>query len=307
MARRIYDERIVLRRGKQTALINLVKQTTGMTWSNLSSELNVSEFTLVIALRNERTTIAKTLLNKLLTMQTKITPSDIEKEIVERRPAHWGQSLGGKASIQKIRKTREIRLPRITEEKFAEFIGILLGDGHLSKKGVDIALDAKADREYCEYVVKLLTYLFGVVPKTYTNKNCVHVRLNSILISNFLVSIGLKCGDKIVNQITIPSNIRRDNRLLSACIRGLVDTDGCVFLKQKGYNRAAIEIKNFNNRLLKDVIIGLTKLGYIVSSGGSYGRSVRIQTQSDVIKYVKEIGFSNPKHIERINTFMMRR
>lgn len=307
MAKCIYDERIVLRRGKQKALINLVKQTTGMTWSDLSSKLNISEFTLTIALRNERTTIAKTLLDKLLTMQTKIKPLDIEKEIIECRPAHWGQSLGGKVSIQKIRKKQEIRIPSITNEKFAEFIGILLGDGYLSKKGVDISLDATADQKYCGHIIRLLIYLFGVRPKTYTNRNCVHIRLNSILISNFLVSIGLKCGDKIVNQVTIPDFIRRDNRLLSACIRGLVDTDGCVFLKQKGYNRAAIEITNFNNRLLSDATIGLSKLGYTVSSGGSYGRSVRIQTQSDVIKYVKEIGFSNPKNTERINAFMMRR
>lgn len=301
MAKYIFEERIVLKKGKQRELINAVKAETGLSWPQLSKLVGVSEFTLRVALGKEKTTIATSLLEKLVRLQSKIPASEIPNSIEATLPKGWGQSKGGKISICMNRTDRvRIKIPNKTSSELAEFIGILLGDGHVSRKGIDIALNADVDREYSLFVRSLIKKLFAVEPKVSVKKNCLHVRVNSIMLAKYLGERGLKWGNKILNKATIPGYVAADPQLLSACIRGLTDTDGGVFLKQKGYARAIIEFKNFNSKLLGDFAQALVHLGYTPSSGGSYGKSVRIQKQEEVLRYAREISFSNPKNLARL-------
>lgn len=306
MAEYIIDERLLFKNGKQKELINFIKNKTKLSWKELSKRIGVSDITLRIVLRNERTTIARSTFRKLLKICGE-KPDKYQKNIIKLLPKNWGQSKGGRIAIDKIRKCNKIRKPDHSTKEFAEFIGILLGDGHVSKKGIDIALDSRVDREYSVYVYDLLYKLFEIEPKIFKTKNCLHIRLNSILLAEYLNGFGIKHGDKIQNQTTIPEYIQKDTRLLAECIRGIVDTDGGIYLKQKPYQRAIVEVTNFNLTLLNDVRKALSLLGYTPSAGGHAGKNVRIQRQNEVIRFVDEIGFSNLKNSKKANRILGKR
>lgn len=55
--------------------------------------------------------------------------------------------------------------------KLAEFIGIMLGDGGVSKDQIKISLDMNADKEYVIIVMKLIQELFGKKPSLYNRKS----------------------------------------------------------------------------------------------------------------------------------------
>ena len=132
-----------------------------------------------------------------------------------------------------------IRIPP-KDEKLAELVGIILGDGNIHHCITDktnsyvlrIVGDSNKDKEYLiNYVKPLVDSLFDVESKVYKHNkfNALYINVCSRLIVEFLCSIGMKAGNKIKNKLTIPDWIKSNSDLLKACIRGLMDTDGSVY------------------------------------------------------------------------------
>jgi len=209
--------------------------------------------------------------------------------------------------------TKNIRIPE-KDEKLAELVGIILGDGNIhSFKGkkstsymVRIAGDSNTDREYLlGYVKPLCDYLFDLDSKIFKHRthNELLVIINSKKVVEFLTSIGMSTGNKIKNQVTIPNWIYKDNRLLRACIRGLVDTDGSVYeLKTHWPGIWQICFTNKNMILLNDFKKSLAKLEVGCSNiyVGKKTPKIYITKKADVRKFYKEIGFSNIKHRNKL-------
>ena len=87
----------------------------------------------------------------------------------------------------------KISIPK-TGLKLAEFIGTVLGDGCLTKDQCFIYFNMKKDREYADYVEKLIQKLFKYNPyKHNQEKQGVTVLLSSGRnLIDFLVAKGLK-------------------------------------------------------------------------------------------------------------------
>jgi intein/homing endonuclease len=196
-------------------------------------------------------------------------------------------------------------------KRLAELIGILLGDGNIQEyvirgKGVAtycirISGHLTEDKKYHEnYVVPLCIKLFKVTPKIYFHKLKKErfIHLASKRLVNFFKKQGFPPGNKIHNKVTIPKWIFRNSLYLRACLRGLVDTDGSVYLAGKWIQ---ICFKNFNLVLLSDFRKALIQLGFYASN--ITWNKVYISRKADVRKFYKEIGFSNTHHIERYNRF----
>ncbi|MFX1277297.1 MAG: LAGLIDADG family homing endonuclease [Promethearchaeota archaeon] len=158
----------------------------------------------------------------------------------------------------------------------AEMIGIILGDGHVHKKSeksyLDSALVISLNRvdepQYVNYVEKLIIQLFNIQPRFYHRKDSksLDLKISDDDIIDFLISKGIKTGDKVKNQVSIPKWINKDlqwieinkeewnskNRdLVIACIRGLIDTDGTVYVDH--FNKIiCIGFKNASLLLIKD-------------------------------------------------------
>lgn len=116
-------------------------------------------------------------------------------------------------------------------EKMAEIIGIILGDGNIyinSQAGVyqiRIGLNSRTEKEYAlNYILPLLEKTLKVkCTWSIAPKNEIFIRINK-------KDVVLKIN-QLINKRRVPKNILGDQKLLRACIRGLVDTDGSVFSK----------------------------------------------------------------------------
>lgn len=291
--------RIRLKQGKQKKLILLAKGN--LTWNELSKKANVKQTYLCNDLKSERALISKEIYNILC----KIVNKNFDEFILEELDDNWGRSKGG---LNSLGSTIEIKVPE-KNEKLAELIGIILGDGNISyRKGkklgvyqVNIAGHKELDKEYhLNYVLPLFEELFGVKPaeKLSKIKNGRYVVVSSKRVVNFFVDNGLKHGDKIKNQTTIPLWIKENDSYLKACLRGLFDTDGCIY-KLTNQNSHQIGFTNKNQTLLNDVRNGLLSIGIGVSKI-TKGKDIVITKKSELSKFLNEVGFSNSKHLNKV-------
>jgi len=135
-----------------------------------------------------------------------------------------------------------------------------------------------------------------VKEQDYSNHNERFLVMYSKKLINFLERMGLKSGHKIKNQITIPNWIWNNDEFLKACIRGLIDTDGCIYRLTPNYpNLFQLCFTNNNKTLLKDARKALLRLGFKVSKISR--NQIYITRQKE--RFYKEIGFSNTKHKKR--------
>ena len=224
---------------------------------------------------------------------------------------YWGQRKGGLNSKGSL---KVIAIPKNCRE-LAELVGILLGDGNIYsyKKGkkisvysVRIAGDYKKDRDYhLNYIQPLCVELFKIKVRVrdHTVNNERFICLDSKQLVEYLGKIGLKAGNKIKNNISIPRWIFENENFLKSCLRGLIATDGSVYrMSQKDLNLIRIDFTNYNPKLLNDTRFAFIKLGFHPSKIIN-NRKFFISRQGDIARYIIEIGFSNNKHKQRLKTF----
>ena len=137
----------------------------------------------------------------------------------------------GQYNSKIIAFVKPFKKPAFSED-LAEFVGILLGDGSIQKNQISITLHYLDDKEYGEFVSSLAKKLFDVhVGKCFCKKSSVNRYLisRSRLVDFFVKKLDLKIGNKIKQQVDIPIWIKQNKLYSIACMRGLFDTDGCVF------------------------------------------------------------------------------
>lgn len=217
---------------------------------------------------------------------------------------------GGRRSYE-LRKHKEndiftrkrINLPS-RNEQLAEFIGIMMGDGSVGKYQISIALDSETDADYVEYVSCLINDLFGAHPTLQRRRSarCTVAVLSSVDLAEYMVHLGLPCGHKLKAGLDIPDWIRYEPRYVIACLRGLFDTDGSLFLekhtyKDKVYKYPRLSLVSLSSALRETVLELLLNLNIAATIRGD--RSVSVEHFTDIEKYFTIVGSSNPKHLSR--------
>jgi len=287
--------RIKLKKGDQRTLIMSAKQ--GKTWAQLGNILGMSGEYLRIDLCNEKRLLSSEIFNTLCNMVNQ----DMTYSIIKKLDDNWGRSLGGKNSSGSTKRVAE----PVKNEELAELIGIILGDGSLycnSEKGVyalKIAGDGKNEQKYMDFVKSLIEKTFHIDPKKEIRKNEIFISVYSKEIILRLEELGLKRGNKKINNIGIPVWIKQDKNLLKSCIRGLIDTDGSIFkMSKRDSNLYRISFKNKARKLLDDVREGLLLLNFSPSKI-IQGEQIFISRKENIKRYINEVKFHNPKHIKR--------
>lgn len=323
--------RIVVNKGSQRKFMEEVKSKSHLTWEELAKVVNLSSRTL----RDWRREVFKMSYekSKILSEFTKVSLPKIEKILPEFWSVHkaakagglahkklygnpgtpQGRVKGGKRS-QKLRRLYPEKYPHITTEKkikvpeiskdLAEFVGIMIGDGTISKYQIGISLNTRDDSEYIHYVKNLIKILFDVSPFIRNREgNWTVIKVSSICLVRYLNLLGLPIGDKIKNNIDIPNWIFNKKEFIKACIRGLIDTDGSIYRNYYRGKTVAMQIcfTSASKPLLKSVRGIFFKLGYNPSKI-SY-RRIYISRLRQIQRYVREIGFSNYKHMKRYNKY----
>ena len=109
------------------------------------------------------------------------------------------------------------------------------------------------------------------------------------------------------NKIRIPSWIFQDKELTKRAVRGLFDTDGCVYRKYGHY--AQIQIKFGCAETTESVQEALKKLGYHPTKIEKYLNKAKnvwawkfyLSRQAEIDTFFNEIHPKNEKHIRRYN------
>jgi transcriptional regulator with XRE-family HTH domain len=223
------------------------------------------------------------------------------------------RSKGGKISQQRRREDPEkyrklgcmvrknFPIPAYSE-KFAELIGVLLGDGSINKYQVKISLDSERDKEYIKIVAELINSLLGEWPSITPSPRCrcTDIVLSGANLVEILENADMQRGNKIVNQVRFPEWIRDDLKYRTACVRGLFDTDGGLYFHAKPQRKyLGWCFASASAPLLADVMITLQDLGFNVKKVGE--RKLYMYSLKDISRYMEIVGSNNPKNSIKLN------
>ncbi|GEM_PF-315657 len=245
------------------------------------------------------------------------------------KPWNWGEIKGGEALYRKypweFKKRRENGLKKLKalgfgvakeinsgqplSKELCEFVGAFIGDGYLGGNDVvGISGHSTLDCNYHHYLAKKAEILFGISPCFYKSKvkKAIYTRFNSQnLVKMFNQRFGFPLGEKTY-IVKIPREIlSADEALLFRTVRGIFDTDGCVFfdkrkIYKKPYPRITLEIESQN---LAEQLVQI--LGRHFSVRHKFGTKrgscvVEIYGHAQLEKWMSIIGFSNERHLDRI-------
>jgi len=219
-----------------------------------------------------------------------------------RRWLEWWQTKG-KFTHKNYFVSKSIVYPRKCEQ-LAEFVGIMLGDGSITPRQVRVTVHYKDDRAYSLLIKRLMQQLFKVVPtrSIQPKRGTATVTISRTLLVQFCHSIGLVIGNKIKQQIDIPQWIFTDRCFQIACIRGLIDTDGCIFSERhtingKQYCYPRLSLVSASAPLRQSVFTILQGLDFLPKIRNN--RSVQLESKVDIIRYFTLIQSHNTKHLRR--------
>lgn len=184
----------------------------------------------------------------------------------------------------------------------AEFFGIMIGDGGINNPWqANVTLNSEADASYILFVIALMHSLFGVTPRVMHRKTrkATVVSLASTSVVDFLVEKGLPRGNKLAQGLRIPDWILTRKTYKMACVRGLMDTDGCLVLHRhriagKDYKNLYLSFSSASLALLEQVTLILLDLEltpYLANSK----REINLYRLEDVEKYLRVVGTSNER------------
>ncbi len=177
------------------------------------------------------------------------------------------------------------------DKSLAELIGAALGDGTLEKfprtERLRIICNSK-EKEHILHIADMLRTKFKKLPHIFKRKkkNAIDIYIYQCKISKRL---GLSTGNKIKNNVGIPSWIKHNKKFAISCLKGLFETDGCFVEDEDNYTQI-IEFKNNCRRLREDVYSILCRLGYHPQFGKNY---IRLARRAEVYSFKKLINFRN--------------
>ncbi len=298
----ITNARIRLSKELQTELIEKAKAKSGLSWSVFAQHLNLNSHYLSHELRKGMCTLSISTFEQLCA----ISNEKYDKNAVQIISPNWGQKEGGLKGGGG--KPKKVKILVDKSADLAEILGIILGDGHIddSYGSGQYAVKICGGEDDIKYLDAIVTSLFvgcfGKRLKSFRFKKAKAAMyyINDKAIVFTLLHYGLKAGNKKKNGSQIPSWIFEDDNQLRACLRGLFDTDGTVFPKSSNHNVPQLELTSSIEGIQRTFRQGLLQLGYKPSKwSGSDSPKCGLYAKSQVERFVREIGFHNPKHEKR--------
>ena len=228
-----------------------------------------------------------------------------------------GRRKGGLRAIKTHKKNpdsrfqseKQIRSPRQSKE-LAEVLGMFFGDGHLGKYQASITLNSETDREYGRFIADLIEKKFLIAPSIRKKRSvkAIEVVISSISLVHFLIGKGMPQGNKIRSGLSIPQWIKSKKEYTESFLRGLFDTDGCVYLdkhtiKEKTYLHMGWTITSHSDTLIVDIQEALKRLGFNPTHSKNQ-HSVFLRRHEEIVRYFKNIQTSNIKHQKRFQRFI---
>lgn len=326
-----FDSRVEFSPGEQKKFLKVAFIKTNSSWSFFAQRIGVNQRTL-----NDWRREKYSMPFKVLQLICKLTKIKRPTNIIIKKPFWYTKmagkiggsvlykkygSIGGSSTYRK-QKWREwwkykgqfnknnyfiqkdINKPQKNNE-LAEFVGIMMGDGGITNRQITITLNSKTDKHYGSFIRKSLKKLFSITPSIYIRKKekKMNIVVSRTKLVEFCLTIGLKKGDKLKQGLDIPNWIKNNKTFSIYCLRGLMDTDGCIFgehhyLKNKKYSYPRLAFVSYSENLRLSVYEILKNLGF--SPKIRNNRNVQLENRQDIVKYFKIVNTNNNKHKKRL-------
>ena len=278
------------------------------------------------------TLIPKSLFEKMLLILPK-TGAEMFRQCTFSMPANWGEVKGGKALFAKypdeIKRRMQNGLKKLNSlgygvefdikplqpisEVLCEFIGAFMGDGYLDgAKTVGFAGHTTLDKEYFGHLNLIAKGLFGIRGSVIKvqSKNGSHLKFYSKGLVRMLQNRFGFTYNK-THTVEIPLEIlNSEERYIFPLVRGVFDTDGCVYFdRRKSYKTAypRIALSMTSQKLIRQIAnILAPHFAIFHTSRKRQGKNkateyiIEIYGHLQLEKWMKMIGFSNAKHLDKI-------
>lgn len=143
-------------------------------------------------------------------------------------------------------------------------VGLAIGDGNLSNpNGRAVRLRITCDKKYPLLTQRIFNSLKLLLPDNRVSKidrdgGCMDISVYSNHLENIL---GWKAngGSKFLQKVSMPDWVKENNNYKINCLRGLIETDGCIY-HDRGYKM--VNFTTIIPNLAVDVQNILTSLGF---------------------------------------------
>jgi intein/homing endonuclease len=197
---------------------------------------------------------------------------------------------------------------KLTTE-FAELVGIMFGDGCLSRSGNKYTIYISGHKiNDLGYHSKITKKLFKIIfdkdvnIKFRNEENTLFIRFRDKEIFNRFKSFGVPIGKKY-DQLKIPALVKKEI-FFKAFLRGIFDTDGCIILSKQHrsipyYPR--IEITSKSKKFLNEILLKLKRMNFYGSISNK-GRGYRLELSGfkNISDWYENIGSSHPKKAQKL-------
>ncbi len=200
----------------------------------------------------------------------------------------------------------------------AEIVGIYIGDGHIYRNGnkfqIGFTGSPRTDVELFEHLQKLIKEEWGKETNFSVKRKGLRMRFRSKKITGFLINdLNLCYGEGKCERVKIPEKICRNWILAKHTIRGIMDTDGTVFVSKKPrvekypvmeITTVSSELANQLKRILSERNFRLGKIRKFVKEGSRPSYRVALYGKKNIVKWLDEIGFSNKYKLDRAKEYV---
>jgi len=320
----MHQKRVILNKTNREKLFNLAKNKF-ISFKELRNKINVPKASFE-NYKNGTYTIPFNIYSKLIDFLSKEEKNYFNSK-VPFISENWGRSKGGKITYHRHKeifdKGRKIAIKRRSanpkynfdinlplNEAICEFIGAFIGDGFTNKYGhsylVQFTGDSRYDKEYyINNISKILKENFNINPVLFYRENSIRVSFYSKCLFEFLTERLKMDSGKKVYTVKIPNEILDSNKkFLAATLRGIFDTDGSLFFdKRESYKKPYIRLNltSASPILIKQVYTILEEFELNPRISTNYNKGViHINGYDNIRKYIKTIGFSNKRHLNKV-------
>ena len=326
------NKRVYFVDDNQRDFVKYFKDKSGLKWRDISLKLKVNENTLSKAYRFGNCNIPYNLFKQFLSLINESEENIFKKyniQLMEEQKAIGRKIFGerkktlkamnitfedrdldldiSKVNFSKLDLQKGIKIPLRVTPLLAEEIGMHYGDGFLSASRYDYRLkgNPKDEKEYyINYIKPMFKNLYNIDVSPKDFEASFGFELYSKAFWEFKTKVlGIGSGNK--KEIRFPDVFKvKDEKILTAFIRGLFDTDGSVsFISKYGYKGyyPSISLSLISKEFIREVAEILEMLGLepCVYFNERYG-VIALYGVETLERYEEIIGWSSPKNLNKV-------
>jgi len=199
--------------------------------------------------------------------------------------------------ISITRSKKEIRVPETFNEDFAEFLGLLLSDGMITKKELRFFNN---NNLLLDRFIELSKQLFDIKPKAMIFKTVRGLTIRSTILVRLLQKLDVPLKRKYRNVIVPKIVLKSPKNVIAAFIRGYYLGDG-------SFDKSAIEISSASHKLVEGLAYLLSILGILYtisrrkSQNDDYQYRIIISGKKEISKFAK-IVLQNSPNLDKVLT-----